>query len=36
MYRQQAMGRGYGYGGADDLLCSACQCYICGDCAGCW
>ncbi|MEA4923216.1 MAG: DnaJ domain-containing protein [Eubacteriaceae bacterium] len=33
-YRQQAMGRGYG--GSDDLLCSACQCYICGDCAGCW
>lgn len=34
MYRQQAYGRGYGTG--DDLLCSACQCYICGDCAGCW
>lgn len=34
-YRQQSMNRGYG-SGADDLLCSACQCYICGDCAGCW
>ncbi|MGI6721712.1 MAG: J domain-containing protein [Anaerovoracaceae bacterium] len=34
-YRQQAYNRGYGMGG-DDLLCSACQCYICGDCAGCW
>ena len=34
-YRQQAMGRGYGSSN-DDLLCSACQCYICGDCVGCW
>lgn len=34
-YRQQAMGRGYGANG-DDMLCSACQCYICGDCMGCW
>ena len=35
-YRQQSMSRGYNGSNADDLLCSACQCYICGDCAGCW
>lgn len=34
-YRQNSMNRGYRSSG-DDLLCSACQCYICGDCIGCW
>ena len=33
-YARQSYGRGYG--NTDDLLCTACQCYCCGDIAGCW